>query len=190
MYCTGDPDPSRTDLYNDDLKTLIPGAEPTGPCLAGYYCDPAGGSSNPKQNMVTPGHWSDEGATQEEDCEAGTYQSEYGQPKYSDTDGNCPPCPLGKYCPTGAMSAPTDCDPGHYCGPVTKQTEMTACPEGTYSPLRDLQKEEDCWDCKAGWYCQGEGNAAPDGECAAGHFCGSRAITATPTGYTDSGTDN
>jgi hypothetical protein len=86
--------------------------------------------------------------------------------------------------PKGALF-PKTCTAGQWCGPTTGQQGMTPCPEGTYSSLAALQQEAECWDCKAGSHCAGQGNAAVDGDCQAGYFCQTRAITATPGAYTD-----
>ena len=95
-YCSGDPQCTeaevtagtctRTDVTNDLLKYSIPSPAPTGLCKAGYYCTQytdsttglLTGSSNIKQQIATPGHWTAEGASAEENCLAGTFQSEYG----------------------------------------------------------------------------------------------------------------
>ena len=181
-YCTGDPDPGRSDLYYDsavksqsDLAAIIPAANPTGDCDAGYYCD--GQSSNPRQHMASPGHYTLSGAWEEEDCLAGEYQSEWGQ-------SSCKDCPLGRYCKDPAMTYPETCGPGTYCGPTTRQTGPTNCPEGTYSSLDGLQQESDCWPCKGGSYCGAPGLDAVSGPCTPGYWCQAGAIVAAPPSFT------
>ena len=147
-YCLGNACPDDRDDVPAELAKIIPCAKETGDCLAGYWCE--GGSSNPKQHIVTQGHWSAAGAVKEEDCEPGWYQSGFGSTE-------CTKCPPGTYCPDPAMTLPLPCEPGHYCGPDEGQTEQMPCPVGTYSKLEGLQKEEDCWDCQSGKYCDSTG---------------------------------
>jgi hypothetical protein len=70
QYCTGDPDPVRADV-SSFLAGIIPAKDPTGLCHAGYYC--TGTSSNPKQHMATPGHYTIGGASAEANCVAGNF---------------------------------------------------------------------------------------------------------------------
>ncbi|EDO27560.1 predicted protein, partial [Nematostella vectensis] len=65
-------------------------------------------------------------------------------------------CPIGKHCPTGS-SEPKDCAPG------------------TFRQNTKLRKEQDCWPCKGGKYCEGHGAkefpSSNSGDCAAGFYC-------------------
>lgn len=78
-------------------------------------------------------------------------------------------CPVGKFCVSGSQT-------GEKCQP------------GYYNPVLGGDVEADyCLDCPPGRVCSGKGLSAPDGDCAAGFFCLSKAITQRPSALDPNG---
>ena len=73
----------------------------------------------------------------------------------------------------------TVCPAGSYC--PDSSNKPTPCPPGTFSATTGLQKVEDCTPCTAGKYCQGSGLTAVTGDCDAGYYCKSFAISKMPS---------
>lgn len=103
--------------------------QPTGPCLAGYYC-PAGTST---PTLPCPaGSLCPTGSASPVPCPAGTYQDETGQ-------GSCKACLAGYYCalaspcPGVNSTSPQLCPPGYYCPNGTRFATEYPCPIGTYN---------------------------------------------------------
>ncbi|CAG5113760.1 Oidioi.mRNA.OKI2018_I69.chr2.g7850.t1.cds [Oikopleura dioica] len=136
------------------------------PCRKGYYCkyDP---STVPY--LPTP-------------CPIGTYNNLLGQKD----GGVCDPCPAGYYCPKYGLGSGTEfkCAAGFKCTGGTiearpKNKNGDPCPIGTYS----AEGASEYRDCKKGHYCDKVGltDAEMDSnECAAGYFCDTGSISATP----------
>lgn len=61
------------------------------------------------------------------------------------------------------MSAPGDCDYGHYCPSYSYffdrelDYEAYKCPAGTYNPSTGASSDASCLACDAGKYCSMEG---------------------------------
>ena len=47
--------------------------------------------------------------------------------------------------------SPYPCPIGHYCVNGTKFSTEYPCPSGTYGPVEQLQSENECTPCDAGW---------------------------------------
>ena len=121
------------------------------PCAAGHYCP--GGNS-----LVT-----------EYPCLAGTY-TDWDNLTASD---QCIDCPQSWACLSGTggvQNPPVPCAVGHFCPAATPAPDHTDCPPGTWTNQTNLYRVEDCYACPKGQWCQG-GQPAPDGDCAAGHWC-------------------
>ena len=57
-----------------------PGLEyPTGDCDEGFYCPRGQNVSSPPDFICTPGHYCPRGSPDQIDCEAGTFQDQFGQ---------------------------------------------------------------------------------------------------------------
>jgi len=84
-------------------------------------------------------------------------------------------CPAGLECPTGMARAPDlfsdPCRIGYYCLRGDVSAYPTACPAGTFNPLRGLRQLADCTPCTAGYYCNASGLSAPSGPCPGGYYC-------------------
>ena len=52
---------------------------PTGFCDTGYYCPAGQNTSTPQQYSCTPGHYCEQGSTDQMACASGTYQDEFTQ---------------------------------------------------------------------------------------------------------------
>ena len=70
---------------------------------------------------------------------------------------------MGSYCPEGS-AGPTYCDPGTF---VNSQGNVNS---------------SNCESCTAGQYCDGSGNALPDGDCDQGYYCPGGQQSANPAG--------
>ncbi|CAN0545360.1 unnamed protein product, partial [Ectocarpus sp. 8 AP-2014] len=141
-------------------------------CPEGFYC-PAG--------VSTP-----------EACIVGTYNPSTQKRAVED----CTACSEGYYCETTGLVEPTGpCHSGHYCkrkvdtaAPTTGITIASGveyggdlCPVGTYcgngtaTPLpclagtyNDLEGQEECFACPAGYYCEANATAYDSTPCPAG----------------------
>lgn len=141
---------------------------PTGQCTAGYYC--TSGSSDPKQNEAVAGYYTPAGSVDKIPCARGTYNPSAGQ-------ASCTECPAGSYCKDEAMTTATTCVAGYYC-PKGSYTQ-TPCPSGTFRSTGGATSIDECAACTAGSYCEGSGNVAVTGSCAAGYYC----ISGSPYKY-------
>ncbi|EDO39339.1 predicted protein, partial [Nematostella vectensis] len=144
----------------------------TGVCRAGHYCK--GGSTTPTPddgvtgNVCPIGKHCPTGSSEPKDCAPGTFSNTTGLDA-------CLACPAGYYCRGGVDgSTPFECPKGHYC-PESTGVSQPQCPPGTYNPQTKLRKEQDCWPCKGGKYCEGHGAkefpSSNSGDCAAGFYC-------------------
>ncbi|XP_071807027.1 uncharacterized protein, partial [Asterias amurensis] len=155
----------------------IPGlTQPTGQCQAGYYC-PIG------QSIMNPfpceaGYYCEDGSPDQVECPSGTYQDET-------TQSSCKVCNEGYYC--NVADAPISdytlypCPIGYYCPNGTEYSTQYGCPEGTFGNQTLLEREDQCYDCPAGKYCDEVGLSNYKGDCAAGSWCKGKSATATPT---------
>lgn len=66
---------------------------------------------------------------------------------------------------------------GQYCTPGM---EARKCSAGTFNPLTGSQSVTSCLACLPGWACTEQGLAAPNKQCAEGHFCISGASSEEP----------
>ncbi|XP_070552128.1 fibrillin-2-like [Ptychodera flava] len=136
--------------------------EQGGQCMAGEYC-PAG-SSLPL------------------DCTPGMY---CGSNQLSEPTDNCS---AGYYCiSTAVVANPTDgvtgdiCPSGHYC--PSGSPAGVACPPGTYSNTTGNMDINDCFNCTAGFYCEGYGNNFVTDECDEGYYCPEGQAVSNPNDY-------
>lgn len=135
--------------------------QPNELCAAGYYC-PAG-----SYKANDPDHA----------CPAGTYTHFHNLT----SPRECTICPPGEVCPegTGGIQSPMlKCAPGHFCPNGTQFATQYPCAAGSYSNATNLQRQEDCTLCPAGYYCVG-GESAPTAPCSRGHYCPEGTKTAT-----------
>ena len=131
--------------------------EPTGKCLAGYFCGGGSSVASPFDSSTTthqvsyigetcvtvlnttlndicpPGHYCPEGSASPIQCPPGTNSSSTGLVDV----GDCPPCTRGYYCPlNGTVYATRLCLAGYYCPDGTADiTTAITCPAGSYCPL-------------------------------------------------------
>ncbi len=54
------------------------------------------------------------------------------------------------------VNGPQPCKPGYYCPLQTPSPDRFPCPEGTYSPLSNLSRADQCTPCTEGYYCLGK----------------------------------
>ncbi|XP_023933458.1 uncharacterized protein LOC106181652, partial [Lingula anatina] len=167
---------------------------PTGNCSEGYYCTsgvdrPTPGADNSTINCTCPdqatftgvggvcplGHYCPLGTTVAQPCNAGTYAAMVGM-------SLCTVCPQGFYCMANASEfLSTPCPEGHYCLNGTEHSTEHKCPPGTYNNLTQGTSLADCQPCPGGWYCEGQGNPQPTGQCQAGWYCTSAATNSNDT---------
>ncbi|KAL8444187.1 hypothetical protein Emed_006359 [Eimeria media] len=150
------------------------------PCKEGFYCE---GNTNAKA------------------CPAGTYMPFKG----ATSEESCLSCPGGYACPKSGTVTPSVCEAGYFC--VSRSTATTPsaldtssemlrtaartdsfptegggpCEQGTFCP----QSTRFGIPCPPGMFCGRSMLQEPQGLCAAGHFCGSAAVTDSPQGNAD-----
>jgi len=143
-------------------------------CTAGYYCTGKATTKTPTSSLdggklCTAGFYCPEGTTVEVPCAKGSYEPREGQ-------AVCQTCPAGFICAEGAV-APTDCPTHGYC--LEGSYQSIICPDGTYSNVKNLQREEQCRTCPIGSWCK---DGEVKGQCDAGYYCESGASSkADPT---------
>ncbi|OAF70388.1 hypothetical protein A3Q56_01860 [Intoshia linei] len=159
---------------------------PTGDCLAGYYCVKGATKSSTTTSidctktesigMCPIGHYCPAGSSAPSKCSSGTYQDLIKQT-------SCKPCPAGKACLIGTklVSEFIECPIGHYCPIGTRYGTENPCPVGTYNALKNKGLLTDCIKCTKGNYCEGRGIGAVTGLCNAGYFCTLGATIQNPT---------
>ncbi|MGH0162299.1 UNVERIFIED_CONTAM: hypothetical protein FKN15_067495 [Acipenser sinensis] len=160
-------------------------AEPTGDCLAGFWCKQgaqtrvpsdglSGGTCSPGHDCPS-GHFCPKTSAAPQPCPGGTYCAVEGQ-------ASCSPCVEGYYCPVNSSSyAGTECAPGHYCPTGTSSLNQFPCPAGTYNPFSRGASVQDCISCDPGLHCASPGLPRASGQCAAGHYCVGGALTPHPS---------
>ena len=177
--------------------------EPSGDCMAGYFCSngstvPAPQNSAQGGGKCAAGFYCPAGSisSTEVPCPNGTYGPIDGAASISD----CLSCPARMYCEAEGLSSPTGlCSSGFYCvsgaSTPTPQdgTSGDLCPSGHYClmgtsvpypcPIGTLRaavggkNASECESCPSGFQCVEEGLDSPSSECPSGHFC--------PTGTID-----
>ena len=165
--------------------------QPTGECLAGYYCTAGATDPNPTSNgdQCPQGSYCVTASPNFVNCPKGTYG---GAPQLTALS-DCTFCPPGLYCASAGLTAPTgNCSAGYYCSnaseeasPVSKSYgdecptgsycplsshQPTACPAGTYQPYLRRTGFEDCLSCTPGKYCDQTGMSAVGGDCLQGNL--------------------
>lgn len=96
------------------------------------------------------GHYCPSGATQEIECNPGTFAPIVGH-------GICRPCTAGFTCPNLRTIVPLPCPLGHYCESGTSSFTGEACPIGFYNPNLNQSSQADCLPCASGKYCGEKG---------------------------------
>jgi len=102
------------------------------------------------------------------DCPAGTYSDSYIARAVTD----CLPCLEGYYC--GQKSTSVDlvrCPAGSYCPLRTATGSIPLCPAGYYRDIVGGIKPEDCYLCKAGYYCLVGSTSPTQNNCPQGYYC-------------------
>ena len=188
------PTPCPAGTYG--ATSILTSATCTGPCAAGYYCQP--GSVSATQQECPAGYYCTVGTTSPVPCPAGTY-CPYGSANpmecpvgtYSNSTGGlsitdclpCPPgsvcgtprtvvpssCPLGHFCPTGSIQ-PTPCTAGYYCDTYGLPSPIP-CPRGTYSTTTAASSMAICSPCPAGTYSSLTGQTVCANACPIGSYC-------------------
>lgn len=166
-------------------------------CPAGFYC----GSSATVQPLVCPtGSYCPKSSALPLKCSLGTFSSAEGLV----AENQCEACPAGYFCDSYGLSAPSDkCFEGFVCthsSPVANPVGQpfgficpagqycpegsgagVQCPNGTFRASVGGTSGSSCAPCPGGLYCGGTALTAPTDKCGKGHFCISRASSATPT---------
>ena len=145
-------------------------AQPTGPCLGGYYC--LTGSTSPTQHLCPRGYQCPLNSSLPALCAAGRYANVVGT-------ATCRLCPAGFVCEEGTTD-PVVVPPGYYAPNGTKSLYQAPCPEGTYLSTSGNDELADCQDAPPGTYALGVGNVDVE-HCDAGYFCANRSTSPTPT---------
>ncbi|XP_071505048.1 uncharacterized protein [Diadema antillarum] len=162
--------------------------EPVAECAAGYYCRLGSNSSTPTfdtDNDECPvGHYCVQGSAQPQACPPGTYNPSTRREAVSE----CLNCTGGRYCPDYGMNTTGPlCQAGYYCesgadvATFQECYEGTFCPEGSpmpslcspgsWSDMRRLTAQSECYNCTAGYYCPRSGQTASDDLCWGGFYC-------------------
>ncbi|PHJ19753.1 gcc2 and gcc3 domain-containing protein [Cystoisospora suis] len=144
---------------------------PDGDCSAGFVCTGAAASAD--EAPAEPGHYTEEGATEQSPCSPGSYTEKYGQ-------SQCTPCPSGYFCDEPGMSSLKMCPASTYCEESSESP--TKCPAGTFSATPLQSTIAGCQDCPPGHFCPTPGRDSPAGPCSAGFYCLSQSTTAEPPG--------
>jgi hypothetical protein len=77
-------------------------------------------------------------------------------------------CPMGSYCPSAQLIAPTICPPGFVC-PSTGASAATPCFSSFYCPSKGMQSINSSFACPIGSYCP-SGLSVPT-ICPIGYYC-------------------
>ncbi|XP_071958404.1 uncharacterized protein [Antedon mediterranea] len=174
FYCSGGSNSKRP--FDVGVSVAIP--------TPGYAYD--NDTCHPLYNCVCPDFAMSTGGL----CGPGFY-CPYGSPQPLN-------CPGGMYCETPGLSSPTgNCTAGWYCNHTSSEPDQyicpsgyycpdgtavpIGCPSGTYSGSEGNNELADCLNCTAGKYCEGDGNSAPDADCAPGYYCPGGQDIGTPT---------
>jgi hypothetical protein len=137
-------------------------------CPAGMFC-PAGTNVAPEfTNFACPaGYVCTRATTAPAACPAGTYNPEVGG---SVTAIDCITCPVGSWCGSQALTAPSgSCDPGHYCPAGSTAATEVECPSKFYRAHRGARSLSDCALCPSGFTC-GNATVTPS-LCPQGSYC-------------------
>ena len=162
----------------------------TGACPAGSYCGP--GSVAP-QTAPAGQFVETEGSVRAYDCASGTFAPYAGLPY-------CLPCPPGYSCVDPGTTTPSLCSAGTYRTSVGEAStsgsnlnvqvsvmnsiSCSACPEGTFSPLRGVPDVTSCDPCPAGRICLTKtDNITASDPCSEGYICGDGTTLATSTSH-------
>ncbi|GIQ81354.1 hypothetical protein KIPB_002301, partial [Kipferlia bialata] len=185
-------------LESEDQCTQCPGGQycgskglsaPSGDCSAGYICSGGNTASMSLANACPVGHYCEAGSSAAEPCPTGTYNpSTVGR-----SDGDCVPCPSGKYCDATGLSTPVgSCTAGYYCtgsSPTATPALVggvdeygSTCPIGYYCPegssaayqcpageYQPLPGQSTCEACPERYYC--DGNEITPVVCPPGYYC-------------------
>ncbi|CAG5113265.1 Oidioi.mRNA.OKI2018_I69.chr2.g7385.t1.cds [Oikopleura dioica] len=135
-------------------------------------------------------------------CPKGTYHDTTATPSLSSID-ECTDCTEGMYCDGEGLTAPRDkCDPGYICftgSPISNpldiygsecsaggyceqgSSQLTPCPDGTFSNASRATTDKECVDCRPGLFCDPGGSAIiePTGGCLPGYYCTEKSNTST-----------
>jgi len=100
----------------------------------------------------------------------------------------CASCPTGYFCDDGTFDRGNKCKKGYYCHSEAEEEDQkglecptgyyclegtklpTACPDGKYS-LKGAESEDDCTDCREGYYCVRYTVGSAMMICPVGYFC-------------------
>ena len=178
--------------------------QPSAICDPGFHCHIASKTANPDYSstpldsiertmgwVCTVGGYCQGGSSYNLYCPAGTFNIEEG----IGSEDECQKCRAGDYC-IGTPEAETTgkCRKGYHCplgtGIPIICSAGTRCPEGSKEETKCLQGtyssglgNEECSECPAGFYCEGEENKGELGDikpCTAGNYCPSNSYLPTP----------
>ncbi|CAK8677709.1 unnamed protein product [Clavelina lepadiformis] len=144
-------------------------SEPTANCSGGYYCPT--GSQTATEEECPVGYHCPVGSPNPVPCPVGSYTNAKQQ-------ATCQLCEEGSFCNGTEIM---DCPQGYYC-PNGTGIDIQPCPRGTYGDTTNLQSEDQCKQCDAGYYCPDLHASSYAGQCSAGYFCRSGSDSQTPTG--------
>ncbi len=145
---------------------LFGASSPTGVCAGGYVCTGSSNTSTPTTAnmgyMCRPGYYCPVQATNMMQCNAGSYNPNYGQ-------SACLSCPPGSLCMGLGLTNYSACPLGSYC-PLGSPAPI-GCPPGTFSNQYNIGNVSDCLPCLRGQFCASTGMSTTSGFCIAGFFC-------------------
>ncbi|XP_033646870.1 uncharacterized protein LOC117306372 isoform X1 [Asterias rubens] len=174
FYCNGGSDEKRP--FDEGELVSLP---TSGYLFPNDTCHPTFDCVCPAFDMSTgglcgPGYYCPIGSPAAQNCRGGMYCE---TPGLEEPTGNCS---AGFYCNhTSTVPDQYICPAGHYCEVGT--AVPTPCPEGMFSRTEMNTGLNNCENCTAGSYCEGEGNVEPDAECTMGYYCPGGQTSATPS---------
>ena len=166
---------------------------PSGPCLAGYYCNGSDISPTPDNKICPKGHYCLQQSATPTPCPTGTFSNQTGNQVLAD----CQPCLPGYVCDSEGTEYPINlCAPGYFCPEGQNSSTPSPfmcpigylCPRGSSQPVgcepgyyQDETSQESCKVCPQGYYCDsviaemsynvtGIGTITPL-PCPAGYYC-------------------
>ena len=141
------------------------------------FC-PAGKHNNRKGSRrckaCTPGHYCPKGSSKQIPCPSGTFSAD----RKATSVNTCEFCPAGTFGPNWGLVECLECPVGSYC--PEGALEPNICHPGTYNNITGGETVEDCLSCPAGTYGSEAALTQCSGTCPAGSYCPEGSIIPAP----------